>query len=101
MKRYRVIISPNTLERIEDSFEFIFKQSPQNGINWLQELYDAIDSLEKMPSRCGTIREQDSFGIEIRQLLHYSHRIIFTIDDSTDSVRVLEFRHAAQDDWKG
>ena len=99
MKQYQVVITPGIHERIERAFEYIFEQSPQNGVNWLQGIYQAIDTLETMPARCGRIREQASFEIEIRELLYHSHRIIFTIDEELMVVKVYEFRHAAQDDW--
>jgi len=98
MERYRVETSPAALKAIEEAFEFIHGHSPQNAINWLGDLYRAVDSLETMPERCGVIRENDSFDVEVRELLHYSHRIIFSVDADQHVVRVHAVRHAARDD---
>ncbi len=100
MKRYRVLIIPAVHDKIEQAFEYIYEQSEQNGIQWLQGIYDAINTLETMPTRCGTIREEHQLGREIRELLFFSHRIIFEVMEGPRTVRVLEFRHAAQDQWQ-
>lgn len=63
-----------------------------------RDFYRAIDRLETMPSRCALIREQEAFDEEVRELLYHSHRIIFTVDETTNKVCVHAFRHSAQDD---
>lgn len=63
---------------------------------WLADLEIALDSLTKWPRRFSFARENDSFpDAELRQINHYSHRIIFMIDDTT--VHVLHVRHMARD----
>ena len=100
MKHYEVVVTPDVFRKIELAFEFIYGQSPQNGVHWLEGIYEAIETLETFPARCGQIREQEAFDVEVRELRFHSHRIIFTIDEQAMKVEVHEFRHAAQDDWK-
>lgn len=101
MQRYDVDIAPAAAEQIREAFFYIYQRSPQNAKNWLRKLYLKIDTLETMPQRCGLIRENNAFEEDVRELLHYSHRIIFTVDDDQSLVKVHAVRHAAQDDIQG
>ncbi len=101
MKRFRVDIARSALADVEEAFWHIHSDSPQNAAGWLRELYDRIETLETLPQRCGLIRENDAFEQEVRCLLHYSHRVIFTVDEEAAIVRVHRVRHAARDDLAG
>ena len=63
---------------------------------WYEALERAISSLETMPARCEHARERSrTHGIDIRQLVFYSHRLIFLVRGA--DVHVLHVRHTAQD----
>ncbi len=98
MKTYTVNITDEVDASIRHAFFYIYERSPQNAINWLRGLYQAIDTLENMPERCPLIREHDAFEAQVRNLIYRSHRIIFTINDEASIVEVHAFRHGAQDD---
>ena len=66
----------------------------KNAIRWQQQIEKAVISLEHLPTRCPIASETESFGFEIRQLLHGNYRILFTIKEN--SVHVLHVRHAAR-----
>ena len=99
MKQYNIHTIPPVHTSIMEYYRIIHANSPVNALVWLRGIYEAIKSLKTMPTRCGRIREQAAFDKEFRELLHHSHRIIFTVDEENAIVRVLELRHAAQDDW--
>ena len=61
-------------------------------------VYAAIQSLSTMPERCGRIREQAEFDLELRETYYKSHRIIFTITDQ--EVRVVHVRHGVRRDLR-
>lgn len=57
---------------------------------WLKGLRAAITSLSFMPRRCPSAAERRAYPQrEIRQLLYFSHRLIFEIRD-------VHVRHAAR-----
>lgn len=64
-------------------------------------LYDRVYSLRSMPHRFGRIREGEAFGQDLRELLHFSHRIIFAVDEERSLVSVHAVRHAALDEMQG
>lgn len=98
MKRYSVEITSEVESSIRSAFYYIHERSPTNALNWLAGLYRTIDTLETMPSRCAMIREKEAFDEEVRELLYYSHRIIFSVEEAKALVSVHAFRHSAQDD---
>jgi len=92
--KYTVFVTPEAEANINEAYGYIAQRSPANAVKWLRGLYDQIDSLERFPRRCGEAREQAYFVEELRQLVYKSHRIIFTIEDTTREVRVVYVRHA-------
>lgn len=65
------------------------------AIQRYEGLEAAILSLETMPGRCALAREHKAFpGVELRQLVYKSHRVIFVIRKK--EVHVLHLRHVAQ-----
>lgn len=91
---YTVFIEPPAYVEIEEAYLFIRQDSPGNANRWFNSLLKAIDSLQEMPRRCPVAPENDVFEEEIRQLIHGSYRILFTIDGS--EVHVLHVRHGAR-----
>jgi plasmid stabilization system protein ParE len=92
--KYTVIVTPEAQANIEAAYEYIAERSPLNATRWLRDLYRQIDRLEKFPRRFGEAREQRYVSDEIRQSIFKSHRIVFTIDDTARTVRVVYVRHA-------
>lgn len=94
---YQVRIGKEAKDQIAQAFWFIHteRHRPMNAERWLQGLYDAIDPLETTPQRCPLAREHGLIeDVELRQLVHKSHRLIFTIRGP--KVHVLELRHTAR-----
>lgn len=89
------------MQHIAGAFYHIQERSPQNARNWLKKLYDQLDTLETMPERFGVIQENDAFDVELREMLHFSHRVIFTVDHDRQVVRIVAVRHGAQDAMPG
>jgi plasmid stabilization system protein ParE len=97
-QKYQVVIQPEAQQGIEEAYLWFSKDSPRKARGWLEGLYKAILSLEKMPSRCSLAFENNFFEEEIRQLIYgkgrSAYRILFAIVG--DTVQVLFVRHAAQ-----
>jgi len=83
-------------EAVEAALYIAGRGSAESAARWYEGLVEALDSLRRMPERCGFARENDCFSVELRQLVYKSHRIIFTVREKT--VHVLHGRHAAIDE---
>lgn len=91
----RVIIESRAVADLNSHVEWIENQgAPLNAERWMEIILEAIQSLAEMPARCPLAPENGWLGLEIRQHVVASHRILFTIDSRT--VRVLHIRHAAR-----
>lgn len=94
--RCKVIFRPEARDEALDAADYIAEHgSPEIALQWYEGLEAAIGSLESIPARCGYAREHEAFpGIELRQLVYKSHRLIFTIRENV--VHVLHVRHVAR-----
>lgn len=71
----------------------IEQESPLNAQGWLEDLWDAIETLEQMPHRCALAEEGGYRPFEIRKLVHGEYLILFTIDNERQTVFVIGVRH--------
>ena len=69
------------------------RQSPENAKRWLERVWDAVDSLERLPRRAAKAQEDEFLAYEVRQLVVGSHLLLFTIDDDQRKVWVIGLRH--------
>jgi hypothetical protein len=93
---YLVEITETALADAEDYYLFLQQErhEPEYAIRWWNGMMDAIFSLESMPRRCPSVREQTDLGQEVRYLMYQSHRILFTI--SGNKVSVLRVYHSSR-----
>ncbi|MEL7484506.1 MAG: type II toxin-antitoxin system RelE/ParE family toxin [Planctomycetota bacterium] len=94
---HRVILHREALsEALETARYIAAESSPATAKRWYDELNEKLRSLETHPHRCGFAREHHDDEHELRQLLHYSHRVIFTV--LGDEVHILRVRHQRQNE---
>jgi toxin ParE1/3/4 len=94
---YEVLITPAALFDAEEYVAFVRsdRQQPNAATTWWNGLLEAIFSLESMPQRCQLIPEKDHFQDQLRHLLCFSHRIIFSI--SRKQVTILRIYHVSRE----
>ena len=78
-------------------------RSVDEAMAWKEAIYEQLEDLRTMPERHGPAHENNEFPFGLRQKLmgigaRKTYRALFTIRDNT--VHVLEFLAAEQDDWK-
>ncbi len=96
--RYKVLFRLEArAEAVEAALYIAEHGSPGAAQSWYAALEQAIASLATMPRRCPLAREHAAFpGVDLRQLIFKSHRLIFAIRPG--EVHVLHVRHAARAD---
>jgi plasmid stabilization system protein ParE len=93
--KHRVNISAPAEAELDEAYCWIRdNHSPERASRWRLGLYDKIESLEQMPTRCSFAPENDWSDLELHQLLYEWYRIIFTIHEG--EVHVLHIRHGAR-----
>lgn len=66
------------------------------AIDWLQDLYRAIERLEQSPRGCNIAEEDREFPYEVRKLIVGEYLVLFRIDDEASRVIVIGLRHGAR-----
>lgn len=97
---FRVILQPRAERDIEAAVGWILDQSGSSAIalRWLQGIRASLAKLKASPLRCPVAADSDTYGENVRVLLHGSkrgpYRVLFAVRGHT--VHVLTVRHAAR-----
>ena len=98
---YRVSLAAPAEADAYAAFERIRAAAPLHAEKWLTRLFEAIFSLDKLPTRCPVIPEAKEIGFPARHLLFGKGngvcRIIFHVQKDEQHVRVLRIWHASRD----
>ena len=93
---YRVELTRRAIRDLARLYETINAGNSQAASDWFNSLEAATLALESQPYRHPAVPEK----IGLRQILHpsrsYVYRIIFKVDDQTQTVSVLHIRHSSQ-----
>ena len=95
MTSYAVELTDAALAAITEHARYIAIEgrAPENAKRWLERVWDAVDSLEKLPRRGAKAQEDDYVTYEVRQLVVDSHLLLFTVDDDKQTVWIVGLRH--------
>jgi plasmid stabilization system protein ParE len=94
---FSVRISSDALADAEEYATYVrdVKGDPSAASRWFAGLIETIDSLAFFPERCSVIVERVG-ARRYRQLLYFSHRIVFRVDREARVVYVARVYHAAR-----
>lgn len=95
--RYRVLFHTGAEAEAVEAMQYLSDHaSPRAARAWYDGLARAIKDLEVFPARFPLAREHGILsGVELRQAVFKSHRLIFVVRGRT--VHVLHVRHVARD----
>ena len=93
---YRVIVMPSAHADLDEYAAFIAKDSQRYAREWLAKAWECIFSLAENPKRFAVLAEAEELHTELRDMLHYSHRIVFWVKEADQVVEVLRIYHGAR-----
>ncbi len=100
-KHYEVLIPKSVEIILQKQADYIMNEqhAPSIAAQWLEGIFEAIESLSRFPARCPIAPEnlyvQKDSNIIIRHLIYKkSFRVIFTI--VKNEVRILSAKHSAR-----
>ena len=96
MMAFRVEITDPARDDIDEAVAFLAHHSQQAARKWKIELQALILSLQEMPGRFAVIPEATELGMPYRSAPHHSHRVIFRIEESNNTVYVVRVYHGAR-----
>jgi plasmid stabilization system protein ParE len=100
VKKYHVRITEKAEQDVASVLAWFRNQATETaGGKWFAQLMAAIDTLERMPERCGMAAEATDIGLDIREILvgkrRGTYRVLYQIEGRT--VHILRVWHAARD----
>ena len=93
-KKYKVNISRNAQNDLEQIFFYIAEDSIDNAKKFILELEKKIYSLDTFPERFALIPENIFFGTSYRHITHKKYRLIYKINN--DAISILRVIHGAK-----
>ena len=93
---FRVIISNEAFEALQEIFAYIEKDSPQNAATTVGRLLDSIDSLDFMPSRYGVVGASRKRNTPVHRMVVQPFLVYYAVSDIAHTVTVLTIVHGAR-----
>src|SRR5690349_266029 len=95
-QHYRVRLTQQALDDLEEIHAFIAKDSPQNAALMIERIFDSIDLLEIFPHRTVVERQTPSLKYPVRSLPVKPYVIYFRVIDEEHVVVIRHIRHGAR-----
>jgi len=93
---FNVVITDRAQDDIDENTLFIATDSPNMAAKWKNELESLILALSSMPTRFPSLPESSKLEQTYRSAAHYSHRVVFRIDETTNTVFIVRVYHGAR-----
>ena len=99
MNTYRVQLTPDAKQDLLDAARYVAEASGSKDVAlaWYERMQNAVMRLADMPRSYAYARENEAFEEEVRQVVHLSHRLIFTIHDDLGLVLIHRIWHTARE----
>jgi len=99
--KYQIVLAPEAEEDLGSALDYLEEQAPEKCSEWLSSLRRNLDTLKVHPERCPLAPENGLWGTELLHQLLFDrypskYRVIFTIDEDSTEVRILNIRHGAR-----
>ena len=91
---YKIEIPQLVQDKIEEQALYIALDKPAVAMQWYDDIFDHIQTLDNMPTRCPFAPENQYIEDEIRHLLIGNYRVLFCIQ--SDTVIIVDFKGGKQ-----
>jgi len=95
---YRVVYTDQFLTRIDAHIDYLLGEGAcvQVVMDWYDQLYHHLDSLDEMPKRLPVDPVQTRLtGHETRKLNYGNYLVFYQVDDAHQQVALVDFQHGA------
>ena len=87
----KIVWSPLALERVEDIARYIAEDNPSAAVQWVGDLFSAVERLADFPKSGRMVPEVGS--PRIRELIFGTYRVIYSVKYQID---ILTVRRSSQ-----
>jgi plasmid stabilization system protein ParE len=88
----KIIWSPLSITRINETADYISGDSPQAARKWIDDIFHKVERLQDFPLSGRVVPELDRK--DIREIFYSHYRIIYRT--SSDEISILTIRHQRQ-----
>lgn len=92
-EQYQVITTPRAHLDLDDIYNYIAKDSPQNAKKFVTALVEAVHSLQTMPKRYRVYQRGRRGKTTLRRMPIGMYLVYYWVDDGKRTVEVLTIRH--------
>jgi toxin ParE1/3/4 len=93
---YRVNLTMKAATDLEEIFEYIEKDSPQNATRLIRRLLNAIEGLQILPHRHRPVKGAAVLGEQVRSMVVHPYLVRYNTDDRREVVTILSVRHGGR-----
>jgi toxin ParE1/3/4 len=93
---YRVNLTLRVADQLQEIFDYIAKDSPDNAARLIRRLLDAMDGLESLPHRYKVVTNSATVGEELRSMPVGAYLVRYHVHDSARVVTIVSVRHGAR-----
>ncbi len=94
MQTYKIDLPQSIKDIIHEQALFIALDKPQVALEWYDNIFEKINTLNTSPERCLKAPESQYFDFDVRHLLIGNSRVLFRVRGGT--VVVLDFKGGKQ-----
>jgi plasmid stabilization system protein ParE len=96
---YRVRLTATAGAHLQEIYDYIEQQSPQNATTMIRRLVDSTDGLQQFPHRFAVVASSESsFGVEVRSMPVRPFRVRYHVNDAILTVTILSVQHGSRQD---
>ncbi len=98
MSDFSVIYSDTAIDELREMRRYIARDldNPEATRKWYENIISSAESLAKFPKRYG-VRCQDSKGNEMREFPVKKYAILYSVNDSNNTVNISRVIYAGRD----
>ena len=93
---FSIQVTDLAIDDIEEAVTYIARDSLRVAAKWKDGLEQIVLSLNELPYRFPLIPESSSFEREYRHIIYFSHRIVYRIDEDSQTVYIVRVYHGAR-----
>lgn len=93
---FRIELAGLAEQDLFEAIEYIAQDSPSRAHKWYHDLLFQLDGLRQTPQQYPLIKEAQKLGRALRSIHFHSHRVIYEVQDSKETVFVVRIYHTSR-----
>ncbi len=93
---FKIQLADAAVQDISEFADRIALNSVVEARKWVEGLFREIETLRELPHRYALIPEAGQLKRELRSIHHHSHRVIYEVHDTENTVYIARVYHGAR-----